>query len=102
MFLLPGVFGIAVGDYIHLALYYPTYRRQIEAQGDGNTTPVRFFWGDRALWVTDGLQADTLVYDPTDTLSASVGEVREANQAGLDLETRHLIGHFYVEHESSR
>jgi hypothetical protein len=100
--LLPWLLGIAVGDYVHLALYYSAYQQQIEAHSDGSTTPVRFFWGDKALWVTDGLQADTLVYDPTDALAASIGEVRDTNQAGLGLATRHMIGHFYVEREFSR
>ena len=92
---------LRAGDYVHLALRYPVYLRQIEAQGNGHAAPVRFDWGDKALWVTDGLQAETLVYDPTDALAATVGEVRAGSSGGFSLATRHLVGHFYVELEFS-
>ena len=94
--------GFAPGDYVHLALFYPIYRHEIDARPADSTVPTRFFWGDKALWVTDGLQADTLVYDPTDALARTIGEVRNGTGTGLGLWTRHLIGHFYVEREFSR
>ena len=91
---------LRAGDYVHLALFYPAYRQQIEAQA-GNNPPLRFDWGDKALWVTDGLQAETLIYDPTDALAATVKEVRASDKGGFGLATRHLVGHFYVELEFS-
>ena len=85
----------------HLALFYPEYRQQIAAQDPGHPVQVRFDWGDKALWVTDGFQGETLVYDQTDSLMNTIGDVRES-RAGLGLATRHLIGHFYIEYEFSR
>ena len=92
---------LMAGDYVHLASSYPMYRKEIEARGAENTTPVRFDWGDKALWALDGFQGETLVYDPTDALAASVNEIRQGNRREFSVSTRHLAGHFYVEHESS-
>ncbi len=92
---------LRAGDYVHLALFYPIYRQQIAALKGGNTVPVRFDWGDKALWVTDGFQGETLVYDPTDALAASVDEIRPSKERGFTLATRHLVGHFYIEFEAS-
>jgi len=89
---------IRAGDYIHLILMYPRYAASISAAGNTDK-PLRFEWGDKAHWVTDGLQFDTLVYDPTDALSAAVGKDRGSGEMGLA--TRHLFGHFYVEREFS-
>ncbi len=91
---------LRAGDYVHLALFYPIYRQQIEARA-GAETSLRFDWGDKALWVTDGFQGETLVYDPTDALAATVGEVRAEDRQSFGFATRHLVGHFYVELELS-
>ena len=92
---------LRAGDYVHLAISYPSYHRQIRDQDAGDTAPMRFDWGDKALWVTDGFQGETLVYDPTDALAAVVGDVRAGSRSGFGLATRHLIGHFYIELEFS-
>ena len=92
---------LRAGDYVHLAMFYPSYHRQIREQDAGDTAPMRFDWGDKALWVTDGFQGETLVYDPTDALAAVVGDVRAGGRNGLGLATLQLIGHFYVELEFS-
>ena len=91
---------VRIGDYVHLVLFYPAYRQQIAAQAAGSVTPVRFDWGDKAIFVTDGSEDETLVYDPTDAL-ALVDEVRPSDHQFFQVRTRHLVGHFYLEIESS-
>lgn len=44
---------------------------------------------------------ETLVYDPTDALAASVDERRPSDERGFTVATRHLVGHFYIEFEAS-
>ena len=87
------------GAYVHLALYYRTYAKIIAATDVPRT--VRFNWGDSALWVTDGLQATTLVYDEADALAGNRGETLRSDSR-FEIEIQHLIGHFYLEHTSSR
>ena len=94
-------FCLGIGDFVHLGLYYLAYQREIASREDKPSQQVRFDWGDKATWALDGYQGETLIYDPTDALAAVVGEVQPGQQKGLSVITRHLVGHFYVAHESS-
>jgi hypothetical protein len=86
------VIGAASGDYVHIALFYPSYRMTIAKSPDG---PVRFPWGDAALTVLDGMHFRTLVFDRGGATEAVLG--RQLGPDGLPKFTRHLIGNFYLE-----
>ena len=86
---------IAIGDYIHLVVFYPYYLWVIGSRSE----PVRFSWGDSAIVVTDGLRLHVLVYDPTGASEKNVGVERQFER--LYTSTQHLIGPFFVEHTYS-
>jgi hypothetical protein len=90
---------IGAGDYIHLALFYPYYATMI-SKNESKTVPVKFIWGDSALFVTDGMQLHTLIYDPSGASNKFVGQSPGGSMSGR-VSTRHLIGPFFVEDESS-
>jgi hypothetical protein len=78
------------GDYIHLLVYYPLYRAQIKAAGEGKL--ASFYWGGTGFVGT--MQSDrTLVYDASGELARSVGS--EKTEFGKK-EIRRLIGNFYL------
>jgi uncharacterized membrane protein len=92
--LLVGIFGtaagIAAGDYLHVIVAYPEYVLGIQ---ESPQSPARFLWGDYAVFVTDGLQEKTLIFDPT---HATIIEERPYGD-GLRISTRHLMTDFYLE-----
>jgi hypothetical protein len=90
---------LGAGDYIHVALFYPYYASVI-GHDSSKTGLVKFEWGDSALFVTDGIQSHTLVYDPTGASNKCVGDSEGCSMSGR-VYTRHLIGPFFVEDESS-
>ena len=90
--------GLVCGDYVHLAVMSPHYRRVIEHSPPG---AVRFPWGDSAVLVLDGLQFRTLVYDDTAETAGLVGTER-MKQEGIFAQTDHFVGNFFMEHEYAR
>jgi hypothetical protein len=89
--------GARAGDYIHLAIMLPYYSYEIRLQPYWQSKPIRFYWGDRAAWALDGIQLTWLVYD------ASGKTVRGSDQphfgdgyGELGLDTRHLIGNYFL------
>jgi hypothetical protein len=74
--------SVFLGDYIHLAIFYPTYARAISERG-----VTEFPWGDTAIWVTDAARLRVLVYDPSGA-HAGAGPGR--------MFVTHLVGPFYV------
>ena len=86
-----------LGDFIHLAIFYPYYLSAVGLHQE----PLKFDWGDSALFVTDGLQAHTLVYNPTGASDKNVGVLERSPSSGLMIYTRHLVGPFFIEDESS-
>jgi hypothetical protein len=93
---LPLVFvGILSGDYVHLALMYPYYAVQIRQYPDWQAKETRFSWGDEAVTVLDGIRLRTLVYDASG--KTVVGDRPDPKVGGLRLNTRRLIGNFYLE-----
>jgi hypothetical protein len=88
--------GTFSGDYVHLALMYPYYAVQIRQSPDWQSKETRFYWGDEAVTVLDGLRARTLVYDASG--KTVVGDrPDDTNVGGLRLNVQHLIGNFYLE-----
>ena len=78
------------GEYIHLLAYYPLYRAQINAAGDGKI--MSFSWGGTGFVGT--AQSDrTLVYDAGGEYGRSVGTAK--TEFGKK-EIWHLIGNFYL------
>jgi len=86
------LFCAVSGDYIHLALFYPSYRITIAKTPDG---PVRFPWGDAAVTVGDGIHFRVLVFDRSGATEAVLG--RRPGPEGLSTITNHLVGRFYME-----
>lgn len=87
--------GVRSGDYIHLAALYPHYMKAVHQNGDAHPKTVRFYWGDNAVTVLDGLQSISLVYDERENGGPSV--VQRMDREGARVFTRHLVGNFYVE-----
>ncbi len=86
------VTGTRLGDYVHLALLYPYYRENI---AQTSKRPVRFYWGDQAVSVLDGLQLRSLLYD--DTGVTTVTTTQERDDQGLCTFRQHLMVNFFIE-----
>lgn len=84
-------FGLQSGDYLHLALLYPYYQYEISST---STRPVRFYWGDQAISVLDGIRIRTLLYDETGKVAATAPLVDE----GMCVIEHPLIGNFFIEY----
>jgi hypothetical protein len=86
---MSAVLAFWAGDYVHLAVMWPSYRSTIQAE-PGNR--VAFEWETVELMF--GQIERTLVYDPSD------GEARENdtydNYHGYFTRHRRLISHFYL------
>ena len=87
--------GPVIGDYVHLLLLYPYYRAKIDASRDHANKPLEFYWGADGLSIAGDMR--WLVYDPTGKI---LGEAQHNNGNGIDTEIKHLIGNFYVRHQS--
>lgn len=86
--------GAESGDYLHLAILYPSYRAEI---AQASERPVKFPWGDQAAFVGDGLQFRTLVYDDTGNTARAAPRVEE----GICVTDNRLIGNFFIELSTS-
>lgn len=80
-----GALMVIPGDYIHLAIVYPSYSAEIT---HGQSRPVLFSWGGV------GDSERSLAYDDLGTLKAEVGTTR--SEEGVWRTTQHLVGDFYV------
>ncbi len=83
--------GFLAGDYVHLAINYPRYRRVIDQT---QTRPVRFAWGDYAVTILDGLQLRVLVFNES---GPPAPEAIEAERGRDTVSVTRLIGPFYLE-----
>jgi hypothetical protein len=88
------VVGLVSGDYVHIAIMYPYYIAVIRAHPG---KPVSFPWGDQAVFVTDGLQFRTLIYDPDLPSKRIVGIEQRNPVSELRFVTTHVIGKFFLE-----
>ncbi len=86
--------GFVRRDLLHLLVMYPYYRSVIAGTPQ---RPVRFVWGDTALFVMDGLDMRTLVFDDTGTTRRLAGADRDGPD-GLYVTDDRLLGNFYLEH----
>jgi hypothetical protein len=86
---ISGVLALWAGDYVHLAVMWPSYRSAIQTEAGSRVT---FEWETQQ--VLFGMIERTLVYDPND--SEAHAEDIEDNYYGSFMRHRHLIGHFYV------
>ena len=82
-----------LGDYIHLAVMYPSYAAKIYSRPDWQSREVRFDWGDEAVVVTDGIRSRVLIYDASG--KTVVGD-RPAPEGEIRLNIQHLMGNFYI------
>jgi hypothetical protein len=87
--------GARSGDYVHLAVMYPYYVAKIRSHPDWQSKEVRFYWGDEAVTVLDGLRARALIYDASGKIV--VGDRPDPDQADLRTNVQHLFGNFYIE-----
>ena len=79
------------GDYVHLGMMYPWYRGAILRSHDW---PVVFYWGDAAVWVTNGFVGRSLVYDDSPT---HVPRDVRFDGAWARVDEHRLIGNFFIE-----
>ncbi len=79
------------GDYVHLGLMYPRYRVAILEARD---RPVAFFWGDAALWVTDGFIGRSLIWDDSES---HVPKEVQFDGKSSQMDEHRLIGNFFIE-----
>jgi hypothetical protein len=87
-------FGAWSGDYLHFAAAYPYYSQKIK---ETTGRPVKFYWGDQAVTVLDGLQVRNLLYDDTGKVNLT-DHLGEDDGPGFCISTRRLIGHFFIEY----
>jgi hypothetical protein len=87
--------GVLSGDYVHLGVMYPYYAFKIRSLPDGQSSKVRFDWGDEAVTVLDGIRQRTLIYDISGKLI--VGDRPDLSRDGMKVNIEHLIGNFYLE-----
>jgi len=81
------------GDYLHLAVLYPSYRATISQTAQ---RPVMFPWGDDAVTVLDGMRLRTLVYDESGKTTENA-RIRD----GFCTIDRRLVGNFFIEQDIS-
>ena len=89
---LPMSFALAfwTGDYVHLAVMWPSYRSTIQA---GPGSRITFEWA--TVEMLFGQIERTLVYDPSDS-EALKQDIPYNDYDGTFMRHRHLIGHFYL------
>jgi hypothetical protein len=87
---MSGVLWLWAGDYVHLAVMWPSYRSAIQAEPGSR---VLFEW--ETVEIMFGEIERTLVYDPSDS-EAHENDIPYNNYDGSFTRHRHLIGHFYV------
>jgi hypothetical protein len=85
-----GVLALWAGDYVHLAVMWPSYRSTIQTEPGSR---VIFEWETVELMF--GEIERTLVYDPSDS-EAHENDIPYNNYDGSFTRHRHLIGHFYL------
>jgi len=85
---MSGALALWAGDYIHLAVMWPSYRSTIQAEPGSRVT---FEWGTQAVMF--GQIERTLVYDPSDSEAHEKDTYDDYH--GYFMRHRHLIGHFY-------
>jgi hypothetical protein len=83
------VLAFWTGDYVHLAVMWPSYRSTIQAEPGSRIT-----WDWQELEMLFGQVGRTLVYDPSDS-EAHEKDIPFADDGSFTTH-RHLIGHFYV------
>jgi hypothetical protein len=86
---MSGVLWRWAGDYVHLAVMWPTYRSTIQAEPGSR---VMFEW--ETVEMMFGQIERTLVYDPSDG-EAHAKDTHDDYQ-GWFRRHRHLVGHFYL------
>ncbi len=89
-------FTAIAGDYVHFLLMAPYYAWTILHTPGWDRKPIEFVWGDAAMFVTDGLQVRTLVFDLSGTTGKLVDHVLPAAEKGLGVSTTHFLGPFYM------
>ncbi len=95
IFLIPP--SLITGDYIHLGLCYPYYLATLR-NADRSGVRATFPWGHAALFAGHKFQSEVLVYDPTNKTGLNVGiTYRDSEEPSLVVNTRRLLGDFYVE-----
>jgi len=87
---MSGVLWLRAGDYIHLAVMWPSYRSTIQTEPGSR---VLFEWETVELMF--GEIERTLVYDPSDS-EAHENDIPYNNYDGSFTRHRHLMGHFYL------
>lgn len=87
---ISGVLALRVGDYVHLAVMWPSYRSTIQTEPGSR---VAFEWETQELMF--GQIERTLIYDPSDS-EAHEKDIPYNNYDGSFTRHRHLIGHFYL------
>jgi hypothetical protein len=86
---MSGVLALWAGDYVHLAVMWPSYRSTIQADPGSRVT---FEWETVELMF--GQIQRVLVYDPRDS-EAHERDIHN-DYDGTFTRHRHLIGHFYI------
>ena len=81
--------GLYSGDYVHLAIMYPSYLFKI---GIDQQIETRFDWDD-ARFVGTGYQR-VLVFDPSDRIIQN--DTARSSDSTAPALIRHLLGHFYL------
>jgi hypothetical protein len=87
--------SLFAGDYIHLAINYPSYRQSLESNSIRSDRPITFDWGGTGFGGI-GNSSRALVYDTTDNLSRDLGTRETPASSGVWVRTRRLFGHFYT------
>jgi len=87
---MSGVLWLWAGDYVHLAVMWPSYRSTIQTEPGSRVT---FEWGTVELMF--GQVERALVYDPSDS-EAHKNDIPYNNYDGSFMRHRPLVGHFYL------
>ena len=87
---MSGVLWLWAGDYVHLAVMWPSYRSTIQTEPGSR---VLFEW--ETVEIMFGEIERTLVYDPSDS-EAHETDIPYNNYDGSFTRHRHLMGHFYL------
>ena len=80
------------GDYVHLMVMYPAYAQTL---ADNQLKETTFYWG--GIGFAGSATIDRfLVYDHAGKLDTEIGSRRLNTDPTFWVQTRHLIGHFYI------